>query len=73
MYTSQYAAQAGEMVGFIPCMTFFEFMDKVKSEPYEGKKEWETIRSEMPDWVIKLDRKSGVLGKEDFIPYDGEE
>lgn len=73
MYTGQYAAQAGEMIGFIPCMTFFEFMEKVKTEEYRGKEEWEEIRAELPDWVIELDRKSGVLGAEDFIPYDGEE
>lgn len=73
IYTMHYAGSAQDMLGFIPSMTFFEFMDKVKTEPYGGRDEWNEIRSKLPDWLIELEKKSGVLGEEDFIPYDGEE
>lgn len=73
MYTSQYAGQAMEMIGIIPQVTFFEFMDKIRNEEYRGKEEWDEIRKELPEWVIEKDKFSGVLGEEDFIPYDGEQ
>lgn len=72
MYTSQNAARSQEMIGIIPEITFFEFMEKVKSEKFGGKTEFETIRQELPDWVIKLDLKSGVFGEEGYIFTDNE-
>lgn len=59
----QYAAKYGKA----PRYTFDEFMELIKSEPYGGKEEWDEIRSELPQWVIDLDMKSGVLGSEGFI------
>ena len=73
MYTSQNAARGQEMIGIIPEMTFFEFMEKVKTEEYGGKSEFDSIREELPAWVHELDMKSGVLGEEGYIFTDNEE
>lgn len=67
MYTYQLAGKAQEMLGIIPEITFFDFMDKVRTEPFGGKEEFEAIRAELPEWVIQLDLKSGVLGEEGYI------
>ena len=73
LYTSQSAARGQEMVGIIPEMTFFEFMDKVKTDEYGGRAEFDAIREELPSWVHELDMKSGVLGEEGYIFTDNEE
>lgn len=73
MYTSQLAAQSQEMIGIIPEITFFEFMEKIKNDKYGGKEEFDSIRNEMPSWVKELDLKSGVLGEEGYIFTDNEE
>ena len=73
MYTAQYAAHSQDMIGFIPEITFFDFMDKVKTESYGGKAEFEEIRAELPSWVTELDMKSGVLGEEGYVFTDNEE
>lgn len=67
MYTQQNAAHAQDMIGIIPKISFYEFIEKIKSEPYEGKEEFNRIRKELPDWVNDLDKKSGVLGEEGYI------
>ena len=72
MYTMQYAAVSQDMIGIIPKITFFEFMDKLKTELYGGKDEFDNIRSELPEWVNELDKKSGVLGDEGYIYTIGE-
>ena len=73
LYTAQYAAHSQEMIGLIPEITFFEFMNKVRTDEYGGKEEFETIRNEFPSWVHELDMKSGVLGEEGYILTDNEE
>ena len=73
LYTAQNAARSQEMIGIIPEITFFEFMERVKTEEYGGKKEFEVIREELPAWVEELDLKSGVLGEEGYILTDNEE
>lgn len=73
LYTAQNAARSQEMIGIIPDITFFEFMDKVKTEEFGGKTEFEAIREELPTWVKELDLKSGVFGKEGYILTDNEE
>ena len=67
MYTIQYAAHAQDMIGIIPKITFFDFMDEIKKSDYKGKEEFDSIRKELPDWVNELDKKSGVLGDEGYI------
>ena len=61
------------MIGIIPEITFFEFMEKIKTEEFGGKQEFEAIRAELPAWVTELDLRSGVLGEEGYILTDNEE
>ena len=67
MYTMQYAGHSQDMIGIIPQLTFFQFLDKIKTEEYRGKEEFDEIRNKLPDWVKELDEKSGVLGKEGYV------
>lgn len=73
LYTAQFAAHSQDMIGIIPEITFFDFMEKIKSEEFNGKEEFELIREELPDWVKKLDLESGVFGEEGYILTDNEE
>ena len=72
LYTAQYAGHSQDMIGLIPEITFFEFMNRIKTEPYNGKEEFEEIRKEMPEWVIDLDMQSGVFGEEGYIYTESE-
>lgn len=72
MYTTQLAAHSQDMIGIIPEITFFEFMEKIKTEEYGGRQEFDAIRAELPDWVKELDLKSGVLGEEGYVFTDNE-
>lgn len=60
IYTSQLAAKAKDLIGIIPEITFFEFMDKVKNDIYGGQEELEQIRSELPNNILENDKKTGV-------------
>ena len=40
---------------------------ELPNEQFGGKEEFETIRSDYPEWVKELDMKSGVLGTEGYI------
>ena len=73
LYTAQFAAHSQEMIGIIPEITFFEFMEKIKTEEFNGREEFESIRAELPEWVKELDLKSGVFGEEGYIFTDNEE
>ena len=61
MYTMQLAGKAQDLIGIIPEITFFDFMERVKSEEYGGDAEFEALRSELPQEIIDNDIKSGVL------------
>lgn len=73
MYTTHQAEIGQDMIGIIPEITFFEFMEKIKTEEFGGKQEFEAIRAELPAWVTELDLCSGVLGEEGYILIDNEE
>ncbi len=73
IYTSYFAGVAQDMIGIIPQITFFDFMEKIRTDDYRGKEEFDEIRSRMPDWVIELDKKSGVLGEDGYVYTIGEE
>lgn len=60
LYTVQLAAKSGDLIGIIPEITFFDFMEKIKSEEYGGEEEFKAIRSELPEKIIENDIKSGV-------------
>lgn len=71
-YTAYNVKAAQDMIGIIPQLTFFEFMEKFKEEDFNGKEEFDRIRQELPNWVEELDKKSGVLGNEGYIYVIGE-
>ena len=48
-------------------------MKKIKTEEYNGKNEFDSLREKLPVWVIDLDKKSGVLGDEGYVYTCGEE
>lgn len=60
IYTRQRGEHAQDLLGIIPTISFFEFMDKVKEEEYGGEEELKTIRSRLPQEVIDNDIKTGV-------------
>lgn len=60
LYTIQLAQKAQDLIGIIPEITFFDFMDKIKSEKYNGEEEFKEIRSKLPKEIIDNDLKSGV-------------
>jgi len=67
MYTMQLAGKSTDLIGIIPEITFFDFMEKIKESEYSGKAEFDKIRENLPEWVVTLDKKSGVLGEEGYI------
>lgn len=60
LYTIQLAQKAQDLIGIIPEITFFDFMNKIKSEKYNGEEEFKEIRSKLPKEIIDNDLKSGV-------------
>ena len=60
MYTMIRGQHSEELLGIIPEISFFEFMEKVKTEDYGGEEELKEIRSRLPEKVIELDGKTGV-------------
>ena len=63
LYTFQMTQKSQDLLGIIPSITFFDFLKKVKSEPYGGEEEFNKIRKKLPEYIIKNDEKSGVLGE----------
>lgn len=60
MYTAQYAMKAKDLVGIIPEVTFFEFMEEIKNSPYGGETELMELRKELPKEILDNDLKTGV-------------
>lgn len=60
MYTFQLAGKSKDLIGIIPEITFFDFMNKIKTESYGGEEEWKELRSKLPKEIIENDIKSGV-------------
>ncbi len=60
IYTVQRGQHSEELLGIIPDISFFEFMDKIKNEEYGGEEELKEIRSKLPAKVIENDIKTGV-------------
>ena len=60
IYTVQRGQHAEDMLGIIPEITFFEFMDKIKNDEYGGEEELKEIRLKLPAKVIENDLKTGV-------------
>lgn len=60
IYTTCRKEHGDELIGIIPKISFFEFMDKIKNEPYRGEEELKEIRAELPEKIIENDIKTGV-------------
>lgn len=60
IYTMQRAQHGEALLGIIPDISFFEFMDKVKTDYYGGEEELIEIRSTYPQEIINNDIKTGV-------------
>jgi glycosyltransferase involved in cell wall biosynthesis len=60
IYTMHRSQHGNDLIGIIPEITFFEFMEKVKTEPYNGEEELKEIRSKFPQEIIDNDIKTGV-------------
>ena len=60
IYTFQRGLHAQELLGIIPEISFFDFMDKIRTEEYGGEEELKEIRDKLPELVIERDLKTGV-------------
>ena len=60
MYTLQRTSKAQDIIGIIPEITFFDFMNKVRNDEYGGEEEFKRIREALPKEIIENDIKSGV-------------
>ena len=60
LYTIHYSQKANGLIGIIPKISFFEFMEKIKNDPYGGEQELIEIRGKLPKEVIDNDKKTGV-------------
>ena len=60
IYTMQRSQHGQDLLGIIPEISFFEFMEKVKSEEYGGEEELIEIREKLPQEIIDNDLKTGV-------------
>lgn len=61
IYTMQRGLHAQELLGIIPEISFFEFMEKIKTDEYGGEDELKEIRSKLPQKYIDNDIKTGVI------------
>ena len=60
MYTMQRSMKGQDLLGIIPQITFFDFMEKIKNEEYGGEEEFKEIRSRLPKKIIDNDIATGV-------------
>lgn len=60
LYTMQNVGQAQNLIGIIPEISFFEFMEKIKNSEYGGEEELKEIRNKLPKKIIDNDIKTGV-------------
>lgn len=60
MYTVIRMNNGENLINIIPCITFDDFMNKIKNEEYRGEQEFKEIRSRLPKEIIENDIKTGV-------------
>lgn len=60
IYTMQRMQHGQDLLGIIPEISFFDFMDEIKSQDYGGEDELRSIRAKLPEDIIENDRKTGV-------------
>ena len=62
LYTSTLAQKANELIGIIPEITLFDFLEAIRNNEYRGDEEFDEIRTRLPEEIIQNDLKTGVLG-----------
>lgn len=60
IYTNCRSQKGQDLIGIIPKISFFEFMNYVKTSDYNGLEELKEIRSKLPQKIIDNDIKTGV-------------
>ena len=60
MYTVQRTGKMQDLIDIIPEITFFDFMNRVRTEEYGGDEEFTKIRAALPQEIIDNDIKTGV-------------
>lgn len=60
IYTNCRSQKGQDLLGIIPGISFFEFMEKIKTSEYNGLEELKEIRSKLPQNIIDNDIKTGV-------------
>lgn len=60
MYTTHLAEKARDLIGIIPEITFYEFMNEVKNSAYDGELELKAIRAKLPKEILDNDKATGV-------------
>lgn len=60
IYTMQNAQKSQDLIGIIPEIDFFTFMNRVRTEDYGGEEELKQIRSKLSKKIIDNDKKTGV-------------
>lgn len=65
LYTSSLAQKAQDLIGIIPEITLFDFLEAVRNTEYRGEEEFQEIRSRLPEEIIKNDLMVGVFGNKE--------
>lgn len=60
MFTLQNAGHAQSLINIIPKVSYVDFMERVKNDPYGGEEELKAIRAKYPKEIIDNDIKTGV-------------
>ena len=60
IYTMQRSQHGQDLLGIIPEISFFEFMEEVRTQEYRGEDELKEIRSRLPKEIIENDIRTGV-------------
>lgn len=67
IWTMHNVGSAQSLVGIMPQLTWAQFLEKIKSEPYNGNSEYIEIIKKFPRDVIEKCSSSGVLNIEEGI------
>jgi len=64
IYTTQMVGKSRSLIDIIPEITFFDFMKKIRTEPFDKLDIYE-IRKKLPQEIIDLEKQSGSM--EDYF------
>ena len=60
IYTTQMVGKSRNLIDIIPEITFFDFMNKIRTESYDKNEIYE-IRKRLPKEIIELEKQSGSM------------